>query len=83
MELGRVVFALFALASSRGVRRPDTLAARIRFALAASLQSICCRFSCRLTPTFSGIGKGEQRQITPSVNDLQISCRTSYSPSVA
>jgi hypothetical protein len=27
--------------------------------------------------------KGEQRQITPSVNDLQISCRTFYSPSVA
>jgi hypothetical protein len=25
----------------------------------------------------------EQRQITLSVNDLQISCRTSYSPSVA
>ena len=43
----------------------------------------CCRFSCRLTPTLSGIAKGEQRQITLSVNDLQISCRTSYSPSVA
>jgi hypothetical protein len=42
-----------------------------------------CRFSCRLSPTLSGIAKGEQRQITLSVNDLQISCRTSYSPSVA
>jgi len=41
------------------------------------------RFNCRLTPTLSGIAKGEQRQITLSVNDLQISCRTSYSPSVA
>jgi hypothetical protein len=40
-------------------------------------------FSCRLTPTLSGIEKGEQRQITPSVNDLQVSCRTSYSPSFA
>jgi len=27
--------------------------------------------------------EGELRQITLSVNDLQISCRTSYSPSVA
>jgi hypothetical protein len=27
--------------------------------------------------------KGEQRQITLSVNDLTVSCRTSYSPSVA
>ncbi len=44
---------------------------------------ICCRFRCRLTPTLSGIPKGEQRQITLSVNDLQISCRTSYTPSVA
>ena len=42
-----------------------------------------CRFSCRFTPTLSGIPKGEQRQITLSVNDLLISCRTSYSPSVA
>src|SRR5258706_1182320 len=42
-------------------------------------QSRRCRFGCRLTPTFSGIAKGEQRQITLSVNDLQISCRTSYS----
>jgi hypothetical protein len=36
----------------------------------------CCRFSCRLIPAFSGIAKGEQRQITPSVNDLAISSRT-------
>ena len=43
----------------------------------------CCRLCCRLTPTLSGIAKGEQRQITPSVNDLQVSCRTSYSPSFA
>ena len=42
-----------------------------------------CRFSCRLTPTLSGIPKVELRQITPSVNDLLISCRTSYSPAVA
>ena len=27
--------------------------------------------------------EGEQRQITLSVNDLQFSCRTSYSPSFA
>jgi hypothetical protein len=32
---------------------------------------------CRLSPTLSGIEKGEQRRITLSVNDLQISCRTS------
>jgi hypothetical protein len=38
---------------------------------------------CRLTPALSGIPKGKQRQITLSVNDLLISCRTSYSPSVA
>lgn len=44
---------------------------------------ICCRFWCRLTPTLSGIAKGEQRQITMSVNDFQVSCRSSYSPSVA
>jgi hypothetical protein len=44
---------------------------------------MCCRFSCRLAPTLSGIQKGEQRQIPLSVNDLTISCRTSYSPSVA
>ena len=31
----------------------------------------CCRFSCRLNPTLSGIARGEQRQITLSVNDLQ------------
>jgi hypothetical protein len=43
----------------------------------------CCRFRCRLTPTLCGIARGEQRQMTLSVNDLQISCRTSYSPSVA
>jgi hypothetical protein len=42
-----------------------------------------CRFCCRLAPALSGITKGEQRQITLAVNDLQISCRTSYSPSVA
>ena len=42
-----------------------------------------CRFSCRLAPTLSGIEKGEQRQITLSVDDLKTSCRTSYSPSVA
>lgn len=29
----------------------------------------CCRFSCRLTPTLSGIPKGEQRQITLSVEE--------------
>ena len=46
-------------------------------------QTRCCRFSCRLTQTLSGIAKGEQRQITLSVNDLKISCRTSYSLSVA
>jgi hypothetical protein len=34
-------------------------------------------------PTLCGIAKDEQRQITLSVNDLTISCRTSYSPSVA
>ena len=45
--------------------------------------SSCCRLRCRLTPTLSGIAKGEQRQITLSINDLTISCRTSYSPSVA
>jgi hypothetical protein len=45
--------------------------------------AFCCRFCCRLTPALSGIQKGEQRQITLSVNDLQIFCRTSYSPSVA
>jgi hypothetical protein len=50
-------------------------------ALASS--ALCCRFSCRLSPTLSGIAKGEQRQITLSVNVLQISCRTSYSPAVA
>jgi hypothetical protein len=43
----------------------------------------CCRFSCPLTRTLSGIPGGQLRQITLSVNDLQISCRTSYSPSVA
>jgi hypothetical protein len=37
----------------------------------------CCPFSCRLNPALSGIPKGEQRQITLSVNDLQVSCRTS------
>jgi hypothetical protein len=37
----------------------------------------------RLTPILSGIAKGEPRQITLSVNDLQFSCRTSYYPSVA
>jgi len=31
----------------------------------------------------TGIAKSEQRQITLSVNDLLISCRTSYSSSVA
>jgi hypothetical protein len=36
-----------------------------------------------IDPALSGIQKGEQRQITLSVNDLQISCRTSYSPWVA
>jgi len=46
-------------------------------------QHSCCRFSGRFTPTLSGIARGEQRQITLSVNDLQISCRTSYSSSVA
>jgi hypothetical protein len=43
----------------------------------------CCRFNCRLNPALSGVPKGEQRQITLSVNDLLLSCRTSYSPSVA
>ena len=37
-----------------------------------------CRLSCRLNPTLSGIAKGKQRQITLSVNDLQVNCRTSY-----
>jgi hypothetical protein len=43
----------------------------------------CCRFSCRLTPTLSGIPGVQLRQITLSVNDLLLSCRTSYSPAVA
>jgi hypothetical protein len=43
------------------------------------LLSMCCR----LTPTLSGIAKGELRQTTLSVNDLLISCRTSYTTSVA
>jgi hypothetical protein len=43
----------------------------------------CCRFCCRLTPTLSVIPKVQLRQITLSVNDLQISCRTSYSLAVA
>jgi hypothetical protein len=38
---------------------------------ARATNAFCCRFSCRLTPTLSGIAKGEQRQITPSVNDLK------------
>jgi hypothetical protein len=42
-----------------------------------------CRFSCRLIPTLSGIAKGEKRQIPLSVNVLQTSCRSSYSPSLA
>jgi hypothetical protein len=50
---------------------------------ALSNRAPCFRFCCRLTLTLSGIAKGEQRQITLSVNDLTISCRTSYSPSVA
>jgi hypothetical protein len=33
---------------------------------------------CRLTPTLSGIPKVQLRQITLSVNDLLLSCRTSY-----
>jgi len=36
-----------------------------------------------IDPDIIGIAKGEQRQITLSVNDLPVSCRTSYSPSVA
>jgi hypothetical protein len=48
-----------------------------------AIRPMRCRLCCRLTPTFSGIAKGEQRQITPSVNDLQISCGTFYSPAVA
>ncbi|HEY8831565.1 MAG TPA: hypothetical protein VIM21_03570 [Gemmatimonadaceae bacterium] len=35
-----------------------------------------------MSPTLSGIAKGELRQITLSVNDLKISCRTSYSTAV-
>jgi hypothetical protein len=46
-------------------------------------KTFCCRFSCRLIPTLSGLAEVEQRQITLSVNDLQICCRTSYCPSVA
>jgi hypothetical protein len=49
----------------------------------AMTTAFCCRFSCRLTPTLSGIARGERRQITLSVNDLQFSCRTSYTPSIA
>ena len=45
--------------------------------------TFCCRLSCRLSPTLSGIAKVELRQITRSVNEIQVSCRTSYSSSVA
>jgi hypothetical protein len=51
--------------------------------LLAAPEYSCCRFSCRFTRALSGIAKGEQRQITLSVNDLQVSCRTSYTPSFA
>ena len=50
---------------------------------ALTSNALCCRFSCRLTPTLSGIRVVQLRQITLSVNDLQVSCRTSYSPSFA
>jgi hypothetical protein len=43
----------------------------------------CCRFRRRLIPTLSGLARGEHRQITLSVNDLTISCRTSSYLSVA
>ena len=43
-------------------------------------QHSCCRLSCRLTATLSGIPKCPTTQITSSVNDLQSPCRTSYSP---
>jgi hypothetical protein len=36
-----------------------------------------------IEPALSGLPRGEQLQITLSVNDLLISCRTSYFPSVA
>jgi NADP-dependent 3-hydroxy acid dehydrogenase YdfG len=49
----------------------------------ASVVPALLSIRCRLSPTLSAIAKVEQRQITLSVNDLQISCRTSYSPSVA
>ena len=53
------------------------------YSVFAARRRFSCRFSCRLTPTLSGVMKSEQRQITLSVNDLTISCRTSYSLSVA
>jgi hypothetical protein len=43
----------------------------------------CCRFRCRLKPLLSGTRGLQLRQIRLSVNDLQISCLTSYYPSVA
>jgi hypothetical protein len=52
-------------------------------AIGAYSNHFCCRFSCRLSTTLSGIPRVQLRQITLSVNDLLISCRTSYSPAVA
>jgi len=66
-----------------GVVRVHTIVRRRRRWSMTNRSSCGCRFSCRLNPTLSGIAKGEQRQITLSVNDLTISCRTSYPPSVA
>jgi hypothetical protein len=66
------------------VSRKAGEAARLEQPRAGELVGVlCCRFRCRLTPTLSDIARGELRQITLSVNDLQISFRTLYSRSVA
>jgi len=81
----RLHFTLIAVYGSRAAWRPDYGG---EFSQWQRLMGVAetyrsCRFRCRLNQALSGISKGEQRQITPSVNDLQISCRTFYSPAVA
>jgi hypothetical protein len=45
--------------------------------------SVLLSIQLSIDPDIIRIAKGEQRQITLSVKDLLLSCRTSYSRSVA
>ena len=66
-----------------GLRISDCVVASLMNRIATILLRGALSIQLSIDPDIIRHREGELRQITLSVNDLQISCRTSYSPSVA